>query len=790
MSKQILNLHEKGVSDELTHYMKNVEHINRVRECVNTTEYESNIYKVIASFEDAGIVTSTEVPVGSHKEKMNYILTQAISQLAPSVHKNMQLAGAAAKQWNEQVITDNQQERLNAATAKLKIPVKDASIPSYSEMNDGQRQRTQAIFQSVLKKEEPLSIDFVTEAIDRYNAGADKTVLFRTLGLTLEYGNALAVYEQDSYEALMNEQMFSYLLMRWESYQRMVKAIGEHKRLTPQSLSVIVDTARYAKVPQMDNNIRDSLKKVSFTKAVDEYNANSKPTTDYADVKPYLDGVNTIMPMSVNNRNRLRGLCTIVSNLKDMPVYEVVDSQTDMSSEDIYHSLSVYFEVMEEITQNLMAFLFLTQTTVRNNTLVEDVITAINMVDVTIDNLFNKVKDASGEDGNISQESFKNIIGKIMGTKPTKEVKQNTALNTYNAIVNIANEHNEVSDVLLRLKLRDNNSLDESRVTEFKTKHKDTIKNTFGVDIANMDVDGLFVFMTSGIFSKDINHDIIKSMTCDLYDTRNPSSKAIMSFLRNDEHVTRLFQVPFISTNYSFLDSTKVMLDDFSKLMYVTSEEMSPAEVKDVTSTVLEYFANEWVGSYHQTTDDFKDVLPIKDINTVSGTSFTSPITGRKHQLGYTNIDISSQHSLFNYFVPNKKTTLNLNQIKNNMDLFTLCKNEFGYNQFVVLINDFLKDETMGLPVIKGIHEICLSGKNALKTAISECTEYSRDDAKQYNIAVDAMLDDTSGAMFDIEARSNFAEVLHTTAAQTSKDLRQLYINFNEIAEDFIGIAR
>lgn len=790
MSKQIYELHKQGVGTELTNYMKNLEVINQVKSCIEATRYESNVYKVVASFEDAGITVAQEVPVGSIKEKMNWLLSQAISKIAPHVHENMQLAGVAAKQWNAQVVTENQQERLNAATSKLKTPVKNESIPSYSDMSDGQRSRVQAIFQEILKKDEPLPIDFITDALDRYNAGADKTVLFRTLGLTLEYSNSLAVYEQDTYNTLMHEQMFSYLLMRWESYQRMVKAIGNAKNLDAKSLSVIVDTAGYAKVPQIDNEIKDALKKIDFHKAINEYKENSKESTNYEDVKPYLNGVNTIMPLSINNRNRLRGLCTIVESLQSVPTYQIDDSKTDMTSEEIYHSLAVYFEVMEEITQNLMVFMFLTQTTVRNNTLVEDVITAITMVDVTLDSLFNKIHDASGEDGNVSQEGFKDIINKITGSDKLPVVKAVNHVNMYNAVVNLANDHNSVSDVLFRLKLRDTNSLDETKVAAFKTKHKEQIKNIFDTDISKMGTEDLFAFMTSDIFGKSISHNVVKPLTCDLYDTKSTAAKGIMSFIKNDEAVYRLLHEPFLVGKVNFFNGAASAMEEFSKLMHAVDPELEGLAVRDIVSTTLESFADNWDGSYYNDITSFEEVIPAVDMTLVPGLTFTSPVTNVKTELGYRNIDITTQHKLFNYFTPNKKTTLSLNGIKNNMNIFTLCKHEFEYMQHAVALRSFLGNSTNGLTTVKSMYDVCDSGKKMITKTINDCSELDNSETKQYTIAVDAMLKDMAGAITDIGVRDNFIDVILTTSHQTSTCLRDLYINFSEIAEDFIGLAR
>lgn len=794
MSKHILKLHDVGIGDTLKQYMHNLGEISKVKKCVSDSRFDNNIYKTVASFEDAGITSVQEVPTGSPKQKMNYLLAQAISKVAPSVQQNLHLAGQAAKEWNDVVVIDNQQERLNVALSKLRTPVKDSIIPSYSSMNDGQRQRVQSVFQTVLKKEEPLSIDFITNIIDRYNAGADKTVMFKALGLELDYSNSIAVYDENAYLQLMNSDTFAYLLSRWESYQNIVSALGNERSLTPETLIGIITNAGYATVPQMDSVIKKAIANVGFNSAIDEYNDNAKPTTNYNDIKPYMSGENVVTPLSVNNLNRLKALCNIISKLQDSTIYQIDEQQTDMESDDIYAALSSYFNVMEEVTQNLMVFLFLTQITTRNNTLIEDVIVAVNMVDSTIDSLFVKVNNAVIEDGNISQEGFKDILNKILGKDKAKPEESYEPVSPHllghNQMVNMINNHLEISDMLFRIKLRDSTSLSEDRLNGFKATHKERIKDMFDVNIGSMDIDEVYSFMTSDIFGKKIKFSAIEPLTCDLFLNRDPISRKLVSVIQDHDKRTRLLHLPFVEHNDNYSQSCGVALVEFGKLMSVVYHDYTPAEVKAVVTTVFDNYVDIFDGSFYPMRDDLEDILPSAIISRANGTPFESAVSGEKSVLGFRNVDITSQHKVLSYFVPNKKNTLTLNNIKNNIDIVNFCKLKELMATYYEYAIEFSTGKVNDLNGMVEYHDACLTGRSAIKSAISECTEFSKEEVKQYITAVDAMLGDMESSIVDAKARVQLVTAINAAAQQTADSLNSLFTNFNEIAEDFISISK
>ena len=796
MSKQIHVLHDEGVGNELAQYMRNVASIESMYGCVVETIGESNIYKVVASFEDAGIVESSQVPTGSYSVKLNHLLSKAIEEITPCVHENMQLAGKAAKRWNDHVVIESQQEKLNAAIAKLTAPVKDAGIPAYSEMSESQRTQVQSIFQKTLKLSEPAEINMITDAIDRYNAGASLGVMFKALNLKLDYQHGIAIYEQEAYETLMSDDMFSYLFSRWESYQRLVNAISGHKYLTPKAFGEILDTARLGKTSKMSFDIKAALVAVGFDKAVSEYNANTKETTEYSDVKPFMTGDNVCRPISTNSRNRLAGLAKMVAELQDVPAYRVDESQTDMESEDIRSCLSIYYEVMEEVTNNLMAFIFLTQTAIRNSTVINDVITSIDMVDATITELFENVKNSAVEDGVVSQEGFKELIGKITNMFNKSEVtKQLSVLSDkksgVNAINNIVRDYAANADTLFKLKLRDNHSLDESRLKAFKKTHSATISKLFNVSINKMDTEALFSFMTNAIFVTPVTPKYVSNMGAAIFDNRDKQAKLVFKFLTDGAVMDKYLDVPYRGEKYGFYDCFDVAYSSYEKLINLAMRKPTPAIVKETVDNVLEHFVVDSHGTYFATAGQLQKLLPGYEVDIIVPTIYESPLTGDRNPMGYRNPTVPTFEGIYAKVEANPKTVLSLNGISNNRDIIEYCTRQFDYCRYrdASLIAFIDNDET-GYSKLDKLHGWIVETANAICDVIVTCPEISKRDADQYLTGLLGIIRDTTSCLNDINNRAGLILNVSRTSTETSDQLRALYRDFNEIAEDFIAIAK
>lgn len=796
MTKLIHVLHDEGVSDELARFVSNVASVESMYGCVIESIGEQNIYKTIASFEDAGIVSATEVPAGNQQAKINFLLSKAIEEITPRIHENMQLAGKAAKQWSQHVVIESQQEKLNAAITKLTSPVKNEGVPAYSELTEGQRARVQKVFQSALKQEEPVEINLITEAIDRYNAGANLGVMFKALSLKLDYSNGIALYEQDAYETLMSDEMFAYLFERWEAYQRMVNAIGEHKYLTPKTLGDILDNARAGKRISKSYDVNAALLSVGFDKALSEYNENTKATTEYSDVKPYISGDNVVRPASTNNLNRLAGLSKMISELQSVPAYRVDESKTDMDSEVIRDCLAVYYEVMEEVANNLMAFIFLTQTTIRNSTVINDVITSIDMVDTVVSELFENVKNSAVEDGVVSQEGFKELISKVakLFTK-TDEIKQLSVLSDkksgITAINNTVREYNELSDQLFKLKLRDNHSLDESRIKAFKKKHSATIQRLFNTSVSRMDVEELFSFMSNGIFTKTITSKYVSTLGAAIFDNRDKSAQLIYKFLTDDKLLDMYLDKPYRGEKYGFYDCFDSAYGEYEKLLNLSIRKPAAPVIKQTLNEVMEYFAVDANGTYFNTAGQLNEALPGYDIEIITPKIYVSPLTNNRSSIGYRNPTLSTFDTIFSKFAPNEKTVLTLNSIKAKREIVEYCKRQFDYNHLrdAVLIPFINNDET-GYSKMVDLHNWILSTAPNVADVIVDCPDISKSDSDHYIDGLLGIIYDTTACLNDINNRAGVTLTVSRSANEVSDQLRSLYRDFNEMAEDFISIAK
>lgn len=793
MSNQLNKLHTLGLSDDLKKYMNNNIVIQRIKNCINDSHLHDNVYKTVASFEDANIVDSSEVPVGSEKQKMNYLLTAAVNKLAPLVKDNIKLAGSAAKTWNENVGEIRLQEKLNATVAKLKMPIKEQAIPSYSTLSPDQRILVQEVFQTTLKREEPLSIDFIIEAIDRYNAGADRGVLFDKLGLVLNQDITLDTDGHVLSEHLLSDDMFTYLLTRWESYQKLVSVLGQETSMSPLELSIILDDARLSKSGTMDNLVKESIMGVDFNEQLDKYNNSVKSTTSFADLKPYLKDNNIINTLSTNATNRLRGLCTVILALEEAPFYEIKESESDLDSEDSYHALAVYFELIEELTQNLTVFLLVTQSTVRSSTVMQNIINVIDTVDGILTELFTKVNDVSTESGSVSQESFKLSINKLLGF-PVKDETDNkpnaTGVEHYNNISMLANKYIEVSDNLFRLKLRDSSSLNTEVIKTFSDKHGASIKRLFNIDISKMDVNNLFTFMTNAVFTTTLTTSTTKALSANLFNSKDDSSLAMRRFIDNNDVVIRMLYTPFTPHEYGFASCSVDAVKEFSKISMTASPSSDQTETVDIITTTVDHFAENIYGTYYRTAYDWQESFPVAKLEVLKSVKYTPPYSNRSTTLGYSLATAASQKKLHSCFMPNNSAKITLNTLKNNIDIFKLVKNNSEYVKLNNVCQNYLTDANLGLPELNRMNAFASGILPTVTASVSKNANIPNDDAKQYNIAITAMANDISTAIEDIKARAQLAELITTLSSQAGSELSDIYITFNNLAEDFITIAK
>ena len=784
MTKQIHVLHEKGAGKHLGQFVRNLTSFNAMYDCVLKSIGTTNIYKTVASFESAEIVPASDVPVGSINVKLNHLLSKAIEQITPQVHENMQLAAKTAKQWNEYVVIENQQEKLNGAIAKLTAPVKDAGIQNYSDLTDAQRTRVQQIFQKTLKSQEPLEINFITEAIDRYNAGASLGVMFKALNLKLDYAHGIALYEQSAYETLLSDEVFAYLLTRWESYQKMIAAMGEHKYLTPATFGKILDDARFGKSHQISANIKNALLNVTFDKALGEYIANTKSQTEYADIKPYMSPENVAKPISTNNRNRLAGLANIVAAIQEAPVYRVDESKSDLSSEEIHTILAIYYEVMDEISDNLMAFIFLTQTTVRNLTVVNDVIESIEKVDAVVTGLFQDVKNSAVEDGVVSQEGFNEILSKLAHTGKSIS-KRFTSKECETALNRLGVEYADISDTLFRLKLRDNNSLNDIAIKRFKELHQAEIQSVFGVDIGNMDAGKLFLFMTNGIFTTALGSKTAAPLSYGIYDSTNPKSVELLKFLNDEVKVERLLNQPFNRTPIvdQMAGAAAVSEDAYYSMFH--RNDKSIGEFYGVT-----YAFTQNGTLFMDINNDCRDILAPLKLDTVPMIPYRHPNTNEDCTIGYGQLTTTAATTLFELFIPMSKAKVTLSSLKNSADAISHAKKQIQFAGYRDRAEACYTDSKYGMTYVKHMADYASDSLTAGRALVNEVPNLTPDERKKCIALMNYIDDDMNAAIVDCDTRRQLATLVALTSEQTATTIRELYVTFNKIANDFIALAK
>lgn len=789
MSNSLRTLMTKGVTPSLGRYLKNVARLDAIKKCVNLSNVESNIYKVVASFEDIDIIQTSDVPIGDAKIKLNYVLVEAIGHVTELLHENIALVSKAATDWSAHVNVENQQERLNAALDKLATPAKSNPIPEYSQLTEEQRIRVQNIFKDVLNQEEVPELNYLSDAIARYNAGASYTVLFKNLNLTLKTPNAIAVYEQEAYDTIVNQDTFAHISNCWLAFIRLNEKIAANPRLGPTGLRDLISSLGNKKYT---NVLSDALCNIAFTKPIDEYDTNSKDNTVYHDVKQVLSNRQLIKPLSNDSWNRLKYLVSLFEKSSVDKVYSVVANETDLDNDDIYSSLSSYFELMEEMTVLLKAFMFITQTTVRNNAVIEDVIVAVELVTKTIDTLYTSCSESIVEDGEISQESIRLFINKILGRNSSKNILPELGEfeGGYNGVVNLANRHIDTANKLLSLKLRANMNVTDAQVVTFKNDYAPLVLELFGKDIKSMELETLFHFFTNDVFTTPLSTNALETASAEIYDVRSKLGAEVSRVMSDDNALRALYGNALGLDLNSYFDCANVAFSTFSEMVDGCSPSSNPDSNRQIIETAVTGRLMVGDHSYYVPSLKLNSYLSKVKLDTLPLDKMPIPDQRSTYDWGYGKLSKTGQHQLLELLTPRNKVPVTLNSIRDNTTLMTLCKHHDDLVHYFHQVEGFKASNITGLASVTATVDKLSSMASVVHKELDRNVSIPREDLPKYHNIVNVWLKDNTDALRELNLMCDFMEMLTLSVNGTLNGMYVTYHKFDAIASGFIKLIK
>lgn len=770
MSKSLNNLMHDGVVTELKKYFINNENMKQILDCVAATSVDSNIYKSIASFESADIVNVSEIPVDDEKQKMNYILAKAIDKATVILNENLTIAGGVIKDWGDGLNFDNQSQKLDNALGTLNKPVKTSPIPAYSKMNEGQRKRTQEIFNKYAQQSEPVSIDYISEAIDRYNAGANTAVLSNALDITITHKNSVALYNESIFLELSEPNVLSHLISRFHLFKIITDTIAsENNRMTIEKFLSLMAECESNKNMNVHNKIKSITTGLDFTGPVDEYVNNSKETAGYNDVKPHAQGVNHLKPLDKNTIERLNALCKFVSALKDVSINPIDTKQTSMTEMQAYDAISTYFNFIEEFTQNLVVFMYITQIAVRNHNVIDDVISITTQLCEKVSNLFKEVNDNVPEDGEVSQESVNAAINYIT-PKASKVTTLEEAERQQQLFGQLNDGFNSKLVELERLRLRGSMFIEEANITQFKEKQGNFIKESIGQDITDMSGEDIFNLITSKYLGENNNLLNGSAIALNLVMDNSPQAKMMRELLDNQSLVSRILSLPFATTTTkTFASGTEDLHHHLSNLEEdLASRDMAAAKK---SLEAFDYVLQE--GSYYGNVDKLDDQPVYNTVTTVPRVPYTA-LDGESYAIGYGELDRSSQELLFDVYKPSGNS-VSLNTTKYNPLVFELANQITHWHA----LNDICKSyQSKSAPLLQKMPA-------RLEAVKASLVKNNIDDVNN-DLMIDGIIADVNGALSDSIMRCRLTNLTYETAVNINETLCSFYNKNAVLIDDFI----
>ena len=752
------------LGDAMRDYLNNISQISNTVKCVMQSRYESNIYKNIASFESADIVQSEDVPLGDEKQKMAYLLAEAIGKSTSLVGDNLKLASTLITGWGKFAPSENQPQELKNTLSTLNNAVKTSPIPPYSRMSDDQRVRVQNVFKDVLALEQTPSIDYITDAIDRYNAGANYGILANRLNVVVEHKHSIKLYDEERFEALTEDKVLLHLITRFSAFKKVSEHINANNKLSVDAFTKVMQDSQVTKNMTIHNHIKNLCVNLDFTKPVEDYTNSESATASYKDVKTYSDK-NFITTLDANTQNRLNALAEVVAKMTEFKLYDVNVGESTMDVEGVYDVMHLYFEFVEEFAQTLMVFMYVTQIALRNAVLIDEVISVSKSLVSKIDTLFEKVNETIPEDGEVSQESINAAINFVKSKLPIS-LNQTQVVKQHSIYSELKNRFAETMREIERVRLRGITTFDEVRMNKFKNEHKSLLKQMFDVDVRELSSEELFNFVTTKCLSDANGLLTNNAFNIRLLTEKTSTTTYVNDLIFNTQQLDKLFALPFATTgSKTYAISTQDLEYHLSNL----EEDLKSGDALSIEKSVkaFDYFLTE--GSYYTAVDKLTGAGQNNEFTTVPTIPYKDA-QGNEYTLGYRRLDRVSQDNLFAVFTPTKNA-LSIHGLNNNEHADSLSNN---------IVRLYSLNETINVSKSQIVKQL-----NSIVKRLQKIKPIGVD-----KTLLTALVEDAESAINDMLLRERFIKLAYETSVSLNRSSCEFYNKSLLLFTDFLNAAR
>lgn len=752
------------LGDAMRDYLNNISQISNTVDCVIQSRYESNVYKNIASFESADIVQSEDVPLGDEKQKMAYLLAEAIGKSTSLVGDNLKLAATLVTGWGKFAPSENQPQDLKNALSTLNNAVKTSPIPPYSRMSDDQRVRVQNVFKDVLALEQTPSIDYITDAIDRYNAGANYGVLANKLNVVVEHKHSIKLYDEERFEALTEDKVLLHLITRFSAFKKVSEQINANNKLSVDAFTKIMQDSQATKNMTIHNHIKNLCVNLDFTKPVEDYTNGESATASYSDVKVYSDK-NFITTLDTNTQNRLNALAEVVAKMTEFKLYDVNVGESTMDAEGVYDIMHLYFEFVEEFAQTLMVFMYVTQIALRNAVLIDEVIGVSKSLVSKIDTLFEKVNETIPEDGEVSQESINAAINFVKSKLPIS-LNQTQVAKQHSVYGELKNRFTETMRDIERIRLRGITTFDEVQMDKFKNEHKSLLKQMFDVDVRELSSEELFNFVTTKCLSDANGLLTNNAFNIRLLTDKTSTTTYVNDLISNAQQLDKLFALPFATTgSKTYAISTQDLEYHLSNL----EEDLKSGDALSIEKSVkaFDYFLTE--GSYYTAVDKLTGAGQNNEFTTVPTIPYKDA-RGNEYTLGYRRLDRASQDNLFAVFAPTKNA-LSIHGLNNNEHADSLSNN---------IVRLYNLNETINASKSQTVKQL-----NSIVKRLQKIKPIGVD-----KTLLTTLVEDAESAINDMLLRERFIKLAYETSVSLNRSSCEFYNKSLLLFTDFLNAVR
>ena len=764
MKTTLKNMVAVTLGDAMRDYLNNISQISNMVDCVMQSRYEPNVYKNIASFESADIVQSEDVPLGDEKQKMAYLLAEAIGKSTSLVGDNLKFASTLVTGWGKFAPSENQPQELKNALSTLNNAVKTSPIPPYSRMSDDQRVRVQNVFKDVLALEQTPSIDYITDAIDRYNAGANYGVLANKLNVVVEHKHSIKLYDEERFEALTEDKVLLHLITRFSAFKKVSEQINANNKLSVDAFTKIMQDSQVTKNMAIHNHIKNLCVNLDFTKPVEDYTNGESATASYSDVKVYSDK-NFITTLDTNTQNRLNALAEVVAKMTEFKLYDVNVGESTMDAEGVYDVMHLYFEFVEEFAQTLMIFMYVTQIALRNAVLIDEVIGVSKSLVSKLDTLFEKVNETIPEDGEVSQESINAAINFVKSKLPIS-LNQTQVVKQHSIYSELKNRFAETMRNIERIRLRGITTFDEVQMDKFKNEHKSLLKQMFDVDVRELSSEELFNFVTTKCLSDANGLLTNNAFNIQLLTDKTSTTTYVNDLISNTQQLDKLFALPFATTgSKTYAISTQDLEYHLSNL----EEDLKSGDALSIEKSVkaFDYFLTE--GSYYTAVDKLTGTGQNNEFTTVPTIPYKDA-QGNEYTLGYRRLDRASQDNLFAVFA-STKNSLSIHGLNNNEHADSLSNNIVRLHSLNETINASKSQTVKQLnSIVKRLQKVKPIGVD--KTLLT------------------ALVEDVESAISDMLLRERFIKLAYETSVSLNRSSCEFYNKSLLLFTDFLNAVR